>query len=169
MTYSKVVTFTGHRPDKITNRDSQKSLLLELLSKLDLSSTLFRVGGCPGFDTIALESLIELGVPLNQITLMVPFKGFEKYAGHSHTAENSRVLKYNADLVDQGLTLIECGGYGTFGQKCYSRNQSLVDCADIIFTNWDGTPGGTANTIKLAKQAKLSIININGEGDHNDL
>lgn len=156
------VSFTGHRPDKISDPSKDKELLKEVLVKQlgNIHDHSYVVGGCPGFDTIALEALLELGVAKDKITLAVPFRGFEKYAGFKHPKENqaSYDLNYNC-----GVKVLEVGGRdGSFGQKCFKRNIYMVDNSEIVFTNWDGTKGGTANTVKLAEKKKLPIINIRG-------
>lgn len=156
---TRIWTFTGHRPHLIKDYDKEKELLKGLLLLNSAVSDEFVTGGCPGFDTIALESLLELGVNLNNITIAVPFIGFEKYAGRQHEEENSRTREFNKSC---GVKMIEVGGEGTFAVKCYRRNQYLVDQANAgIFTNWNGIPkGGTANTIKLAQKKQLPIFNI---------
>ena len=154
------ITFTGHRPDKISNEEEDKLALKKaLIAQLgDLNSHTYVVGGCPGFDTIALKVLLEAGVEKSKIILAVPFRGFEKYAGFKHPKENQESYDLNYSC---GVKVQEVGGRdGSFGQKCFTRNIFLVDNADMIFTNWDGSKGGTANTVKLAERKKMTIINV---------
>lgn len=155
------VTFTGHRPDKINNEQDvfdklEKSLIKELGADLSLHE--FYVGGAPGFDTIALRVLLSHNVPKDRIILSVPFKGFEKYAGKSHPKENQASFDLN---YSSGVIVKEVGGKeGSFGQKCFKRNMFMVDNSEILFTNWDGTSGGTANTVKLAQRKNIKIVNV---------
>jgi hypothetical protein len=102
-----VVTFTGHRPNKIQDPYLDQSLLIRAftINNIDFKSDKFKVGGCPGFDTLALDLLIKGGVPLEHIELYVPFIGFEKYAGKDHQEENDRTLKFNKNLVNKGLKI----------------------------------------------------------------
>ena len=158
-----IITFTGHRPEKIISLDDEFKRLREvmILNGVDFGRDTFKVGGCPGFDTIALEILMAEYVPFDHIKLLVPFVGFEKYTGRSHQEENMRVFAYNKKVVAEGIELIECGGNsGTFGQKCYKRNQALCDGSDVIYTNWNQSRGGTANTCNIAKVMGLKVINI---------
>ncbi len=157
------VTFTGHRPDKIQDPVATKDKLLKCLKKTlnNLNDHTYIVGGCPGFDTIALELLLEEKVPKEQILIAVPFKGFEKYAGRSHVKENSHAQKLNYSC---GVQYKEVGEKtGSYGQKCFRRNLYMIQNSEIVFTNWDGTSGGTANTVKLAINKKIPVININEE------
>lgn len=154
------VSFTGHRPDKIQSPQKLKDKLLKaLLAQLgDLNAHTYVVGGCPGFDTIALELLLEQKVPKEQILLAVPFRGFEKFAGFRHEKENLATYHFNYTC---GVSVKEVGGStGSFGQKCNIRNAYLVDNCEVMFTNWDGSNGGTANTVKMAKKKKVVIHNI---------
>lgn len=156
------VSFTGHRPDKIKSPQKVKASLIDALQKElgDLTAHSYIVGGAPGFDTLALEALLTL-VPKEQIELAVPFRGFEKFAGFKHPEENMATYELNYTC---GVEIKEVGGStGSFGQKCFKRNIYMVDNAEIIFTNWDGSSGGTANTIKLAKRKGIKIVNV---GDH---
>lgn len=154
------VSFTGHRPDKLKDPDKEKKLLEKKLkaSLGDLTQHQYVVGGAPGFDTLALELLLSLGIQKENITIAVPFRGFEKFAGYNHQTENTRVYQFNNTC---GVKVIEVGGAdGSYAQKCFKRNQYLVDEAEIIFTNWNGSTGGTANTLKLAKKKGIEIVNI---------
>jgi uncharacterized phage-like protein YoqJ len=154
------VSFTGHRPDKIKSPAKVKQQLKKaLLSQLgDLNAHTYVVGGCPGFDTLALEVLLESKVDKKNILLAVPFRGFEKYAGFKHPKENQAAYEFNYTC---GVEIKEVGGRdGSFGQKCFNRNIYLVDNCDIIFTNWDSSNGGTANTVKLAIKKNIPVVNI---------
>lgn len=159
----KTVTFTGHRPNKIKDRELEKELLKYMLFRElyeEPSEYKYIVGGCPGFDTIALEVLLELDIPKENIEIAVPFIGFEKYAGDdgSQGQENYETMKFNKSCE---VNMIEVGGReGTFGTKCYKRNQYMVENSDIIFTDWNGSNGGTHNTIKLAEKKGIDIVNI---------
>jgi predicted Rossmann fold nucleotide-binding protein DprA/Smf involved in DNA uptake len=154
------VTFTGHRPDKTKDPKTIKNRLLKcLLSKLGkLEDHHYVLGGAPGFDTIALEVLLENNVPKENITIAVPFRGFEKMAGFKHPKENMEAYTLNYTC---GVLVKEVGGKeGTFAKKCFTRNIYLVQNGDIIFTNWDGSTGGTANTVKLATKKGIPIVNV---------
>jgi hypothetical protein len=156
-----IITFTGHRPDKILDvkECSQKLLVCMERMGVDFQNDFFKVGGCPGFDTIALKLLVFKNVPIKNIEILVPFEGFEKYATRDPLI-NQMVYEFNCKLKKEGYVLKSVGGIGSFGQKCFRRNEKLVNGSSIIFTNWDGSAGGTANTVKLAKDLGLTIVNI---------
>lgn len=154
------VTFTGHRPEKTQNTKAIKARILKALTARlgNLNEHTYVVGGCPGFDTLALQVLLENNVPKTQITLAVPFRGFEKMAGFKHPKENLETYTFNYTC---GVPVKEVGGIdGNFAKKCLTRNAFLVDNGDIIFTNWDGSTGGTANTVKLANKKGIPIVNV---------
>lgn len=153
-----VISFTGHRPEKIKDFDSLRlKLKQELENKLLNNSNLtFVVGGAPGFDTLALEVLLELNQK-EKITLAVPFKGFEKYSS-KNDSQNLHAFNLNYSC---GVKVLEVGGKdGSFGQKCYQRNRYLVEQADFIFAYHDGSKSGTGHTVTLAKLKKIPVVNL---------
>ena len=156
-----VVSFTGHRPDKINNVEEEKKLLLKTLKSIlgeDLNLHSYIVGGCPGFDTVALELLLQENVDRSKILLAVPFRGFELYAGKTHEKENQRVLSLNYTC---GVPFKEVGGReGSFGQKTFKRNMFMVDNSEMVVTNHDGSNGGTANTVKYALKTGKRVVNV---------
>lgn len=49
----------------------------------------------------------------------------------------------------------------TFTPVCMQwRNEAMVDAADTVLALWDGSPGGTGNCIRYAKQKKKPIVNL---------
>src|SRR5208282_6026816 len=96
----KTITFTGHRPDKIRFENVEKSLLAEKLTQYiihkgcNVSDFKYIVGGCPGFDTIALQVLLGLEVPKDNICIALPYEGFEKLATNNPVV-NERVREFN--------------------------------------------------------------------------
>lgn len=57
--------------------------------------------------------------------------------------------------ADRGLTMVEfLPDYFAHGRRApLVRNQTIVDNADRVIAFWDGKSGGTAYTIRLAKEA----------------
>jgi len=159
-----IVTFTGHRPNHSGNHQDDLRKLEERMVQegVNFEEDYFKVGGAPGFDSVALELLLNLKVDSKRVIVMVPFLGFERYATRDESI-NSVATRLISRARERDIEIREiCNGYGlSYGQKCYKRNQALVDKSDIIFTNWNGAPkGGTFNTVTLAKRFGLTVVNI---------
>lgn len=156
-----IITFTGHRPDrsKETDYDNLSYALIGFAAQRDLwlNKQSYIVGGAPGFDTTALQVLLDKKVPKSQILVAVPVKGFEVYSHKDHPEEGERAYRLNRT---PGITMIEVGGEGTFGQKCWRRNEYMVKKSQAVFTNYQGGPGGTKNTIELAQLKGIPVIYI---------
>ena len=156
-----IITFTGHRPDKVRENDPQNLICaMEEFAEyreLDLLKQSYITGGCPGFDTIALEILLNMKVPKSQILVAVPVKGFEVYSAKDFPAEGQKAFRLNRT---PGVTMTEVGGEGTFGQKCWRRNEYMVKKSHAIFTNYRGGRGGTKNTLDLALLKGIPVIYI---------
>lgn len=49
----------------------------------------------------------------------------------------------------------------TYYAGCYAaRNQFMVDASSLLICYFDGRPGGTAQTVRMAEQAGLTIVNL---------
>src|SRR6185437_13798812 len=162
------VTFTGHRPDKMSAKKTVTVTLAldKALDRVELDAYTtnkqirYIVGGCPGFDTLVLESLFRRKTNKAHIELAVPFIGFEKYAGKTHPDENRAAMKLNQSC---GVRVVEAGGkQGSFAQQCNARNAYMVKRADFMICYWDGTSGGTCNTVRMAEKKPIPIDNLFG-------
>ncbi len=101
-----------------------------------------------GFDSVACEAAIALGIPFKAI---VPFKGQE-------TAWPFKSQKrYNNYLTQaQEVVIITEGGYEPW--KMEIRNHYLVDNSDVVLACYDDSlKGGTANCIKYARSKNKEI------------
>ena len=151
------VCFTGHRQINIT-----RELKTRLSTKLELfvhgGVTEFYAGGALGFDTLAEQTVTELKehYPQVRLNLVLPCPAEQQTRKWSaeNKAEYYRLLSL-ADSIE-----ICCEHYTADCMK--KRNQRLVDLADICvcYFNPNNDRSGTGQTVRIANQKGLSIINV---------
>lgn len=147
-----IMMFTGHR-NSVRNAELDQVGLKNCISSLCPNKYEFVIGGCPGYDTLVLSTLIDLGVSYNAITLYVPFVGFEKYADRNDI-EGTRT----AQILNLRVKQIPVERKASFAQMCYARNKTMVDMADVCITNLFQGSGGTYNTVQMALKKGMPVF-----------
>jgi len=158
------VMVTAHRPPKIggyqtpntTEQWVRANLRATLAGLLERHPDLTAVTGMAlGGDQIFAEVCIELGIPF---TAAVPFAAQPSRWPDATKALYHRLLKKAAKVV----IVDEIASYhsDTFGGKMALRNKWGLDHSDLLVAIWDGTPGGTANTVKMARKRGRKILRI---------
>ncbi len=149
--------FTGHRV--LSQADSalaEQKLKKVLKDKIEEGCCAFLAGGAIGFDTIAAQTVLELReeYPHIRLELILPFKGQEERWNRSQKAVYRDIIA-KADTVEY-----LCEGYMTLAY--HARNKALINRSDccICFMKSDRRSGGTSQTVDMAKEAGLKIINI---------
>lgn len=147
--------FTGHRPEKLHLPETEiKRLLKKAIMQAVMDGyTTFISGMARGLDMWAAETVLELK-KVNDISLIAvsPYYGFEKHWDAANKA------KYY-DIIDAAEEV-------KFMQSEYSkasfhiRNAYMVDNSARVIAAYNGTPGGTKNTVEYARKKGLEIINI---------
>ena len=147
--------FTGHRPEKLHLPETEiKRLLKKAIMQAVMDGyTTFISGMARGLDIWAAETVLELK-KVNDISLIAvsPYYGFEKHWDAANKA------KYY-DIIDAAEEV-------KFMQNEYSkasfhiRNAYMVDNSARVIAAYNGTPGGTKNTVEYARKKGLEIINI---------
>ncbi|WIC41464.1 hypothetical protein MA9V1_200 [Chryseobacterium phage MA9V-1] len=165
-TQYKVICGTGHRPDKLGGYDNQAAhdclvhLLIDALREIE--PELVIVGMAQGFDQALAEAAYELDIPF---IAALPYKGQEL----RWPQKAQRHYNYLLSLA-KAITIVNEGDYKPWFMQ--TRNKFMVDNSQAVLTIWDGTSGGTCNTIEYAsgmhknndfvytKQNEKPIINI---------
>jgi len=155
-----IICFTGHRPDKLPNKETGYNLpnptyikICQQLEKLLLSLKPEKCisGMALGWDQYAANICTKLGIPFDAY---IPFLGQEKA-----WPEKSQII-YNNLLAKASNKVVICDGdYAAY--KMQLRNEKMVDDADAIIACWNKSPGGTANCINYARSLNKKIIYIN--------
>lgn len=156
------VAFTGHRPHKLGNDyDLTGPLTVAIGAEFDklitrYEPTHFYIGMALGVDTLAALHAIKYNIPF---TAAVPIKDQEKmWPIHSQILYH-RLLDKAAEVV-----IVSEGAYSA--AKMMIRNMWMIDKldqpGDMLWSVWDGSSGGTKNTIVYAgnKIPRIEMINI---------
>lgn len=152
------VCFTGHRPDKLPwgrfERDPRceafkKKLDAEIIRAYRQGARYFLSGMADGVDVYAAEAVLKLSVPLPEIKLVAVFP-----YGTGDTARKRRI----AERAYKVLSLHE-----EYVRTCFmERNRFLVEHASRIICGTTGMySGGTAATMRIARDAGLDIVILN--------
>lgn len=147
--------FTGHR--RISKADMP--LVLHSTEKyirllIDQGVTHFYVGGALGYDTLVAELLFRLRdteFPQIEVILAYPFDGYMNCWTEKQRQKGVQLLSFYDKVV--------CISKTDSKEAYLQRNRYLVEntkhCVCYCNRNW----GGTAYTVKYAKQSGLTIYN----------
>jgi len=150
--------FTGHRPQKLTRPvdDIKVDLENEILQAIADGYTTFITGMARGTDIWAGKIVIRLKDRFPDIRLIaaVPFPSF--YEGWDAAwREKYEQLLSAADLVK---IISEEYRDNVYQQ----RNEWMVDHSSRVIAVYDGTAGGTRNTIRYARSSGVSVKCLRG-------
>ena len=146
---SFVIAVTGHRPDKLPDRQTGYKTpnpyydlvvkgLVDAFEKFQPDYVL--TGMAIGVDQWAAEICVNMDIPF---VAALPFAGQEgKWPPHSQA-------KYHLLLSKAHTRYVICEG-GYEGWKMQRRNEWMVDSCHQVVAVWNGSPGGTANCVAYA-------------------
>lgn len=148
--------FTGHRPEKLTVAES--ALVSELESAIDEAIAAgfrtFISGMCRGTDLWAAAIVLRRRKAHPDIRLIcaVPHPGFE-----NHWCSEWRQLYH--DIISQADLVRTISP--TYSKGCYQiRNCWMVDHSALVIAAYNGSPGGTQNTIYYAEKQGILVRRI---------
>ena len=144
------VAFTGHRD---VDSVAVGYLLQRYLSRICSRhrSVLGITGGAVGVDMLAAEVCADCGAPY-VVILPFPFRIFTAKWSSSARARLRRVISgaVRTFVVQRNFSM---SGY-------MRRNMVMVNHCDVLLAVWRGTPGGTANTVRYARQVGKPVVNV---------
>lgn len=151
-----IVSFTGHRPDKLGGYKLPNPTYLHVCQQIrkilvEVNPDKVISGMALGVDQWSAHIAMRLGIP---VIAAVPFQG-QELAWPEKSQKIFNILIGKASQV----VIVSEGGYSP--AKMQLRNQWMVDRADKVIAIWDGTPGGTGNCVKYAESKSKEIIFIN--------
>jgi uncharacterized phage-like protein YoqJ len=158
---NRVVSFTGHRPDKLPGgwqghkeRGIMARLIAKRLKAEDVKYVI--VGGALGIDQIAMKAAVYAKC---RILLVEPFPGFYK-KWPAPSIEEYMELKYRTS--PQQLKIIYANENEKYeGWKMQHRNKVMVDKATEVWAYWNGDDsGGTANCVRYAESEDKEVTNL---------
>ena len=149
--------FTGHRIIKITPELAQR-LRDSIINVIEQGVTEFYDGGACGFDMLAAEAVIELKAEYSDIKLhlLLPCPPEEQVKGWKEAQiERYEKLLHAADSV---TVLSE-----HYTRDCMKlRNKRLVELADCCICYCRNLRSGTGQTVRMAREKGIAIINLSG-------
>ena len=150
------VCFTGHRPDKLVGKetDIRKYLNEEIDKAIANGFVTFITGMCAGIDIMAAELVImkKYDNPDLHLIAASPYPNF----GYTWADGWGDRIKYVASKAD---LIVNVSAQYTDKSVFQKRNIWMVDHSNLLISVWNGTSGGTKNTIDYAKQTGIQIIN----------
>jgi len=159
----KSCCFTGHRPEKLPWRDREddpravalKEKLFDLVEALCQSGiTHFLCGMARGADFYFCEAVLRLREEQRDVTLEAVIPCEEQALRWS---ERDRNRYFHLVSQCDYETLIQTN----YGPDCMKkRNYYMVDHAAVLIAVYDGTLGGTMQTVSYARRKGLEIIEI---------
>ena len=154
-TRQRTCCFTGHRsvPESDYEMISYR-LEMELRKLIGNGVTFYGAGGALGFDTIAAETVIRLReeFPHIKLILVLPCET-QAFRWRQEDKDRYERIKGQADkavLISREYT-----------KDCmFRRNRHLVDGSSICLCYLTKDTGGTAYTVKYAREQGLEVINL---------
>lgn len=156
---NRIVTGTGHRPQKLGGySDAAAALLINLatdwLTALQPRGVVS--GLAQGWDSALVEACWRIGFPY---VACAPFKA---QACKWPVTAQRRYDQY----VERAAKFIICSPGEYSAHKMQVRNERMVDIAlkdgtdhGLLLAVWDGSAGGTRNCIDYAKTRGLQVMN----------
>ena len=152
--------FSGHRPEKLPwgdNREDPRCQALMLMMERQLRQLCeegclrYLCGMARGTDRYFLEILAKLRreYPLT-VTAVIPCPS----QSQGWSGQEQREYLQTLDLCDNTVVLEERYSQGVM----LRRNRYMVEHATMLMTVFDGSPGGTAATVRYARARGLRII-----------
>ncbi len=148
--------FTGHRPDKIGNDEYKikEMLKAEIQKSISEGYLTFISGMALGVDVWAAEIVIQekLNNPEVKLICASPYPGFERSRCLADRMKYHEILN-NADYI---INISE-----QYTKFCFQiRNMWMVDRADRVIAVFNGSRGGTYNTVKYAEKKNIQVVNV---------
>lgn len=152
--------FSGYRAEKMPfpANDPRADVLMDALDQAVENAaaqgyTAFLSGMSTGFDLWAAEAVLRAREQLSvQLLCAVPF---DQQADH-YTQDWKRRFNHCLLAADQVFALSR-----RYYNGCYAaRNRFMVESSSLLICYFDGKPGGTAQTVRIAREHGLDIINL---------
>ena len=150
-----IVSFTGHRPDKLGGFVLPNPTYLRVCQKIDaklkeLKPEKIISGMALGIDQWAAFISHKQNIPF---LAAVPFLNQECKWPQASQATYRKLIKLAMEIV-----IVSEGGYSA--AKMQIRNEWMVDHCDMLLALWDGSPGGTGSCISYAKLIGKPTTNL---------
>lgn len=165
-----VVAFTGHRPNKFPEgrapiAELVRQRLVELQNSLATPphgharhDLVCLSGMALGFDQWAAQVCEHLRIPFEAV---IPFAGQEQLWPPAMRQEYGRLLGRARKVhVVSNCNVTVATSKKKVAQLMQDRNEYMVDRAGLVLAAWDGSLGGTFNTVEYANRVGKSLENL---------
>lgn len=152
--------FSGYRAEKMPfpANDPRAGALMEALNRAIADAaaqgyTAFLSGMSTGFDLWAAEAVLRVRKQLPiQLCCAIPFdQQADRYPPAWKRSFNRCLL-----AADRVFSLSR-----HYYAGCYAaRNRFMVESSALLICYFDGQPGGTAQTVRMARQRGLELVNL---------
>lgn len=150
--------FTGHRPEKLQICEDELKAILqaEIQNAIADGFSTFISGMAKGVDIVAAELVLQerKNNPKIHLICALPFSSFGENWSRDWVSRRNAVLS-EADFVRS-----ICNGFSYASYQ--QRNKWMVDHSACVIAIYNGSNGGTKNTIEYAKQEGISVMIKNG-------
>ncbi len=160
-----VCCFTGHRPKSLPWGYEEKGSEYRKFIK-ELNATIkalikngvysFISGMAQGFDIIAAEQIIKLKKAYSNIKLECAIPCQNQNSGWSEDYKK----RYN-NILNRADKITYVSNYNYFNGCMAKRNKYMIDKSTHLIALYNGTAGGTHQTIGMGKKKELIIHIIN--------
>ena len=162
---ARACCFSGHRPDKLPcgyNLDSPAAQPLKAALQAEIDRAVadgfdtFLCGMAQGVDTLAAQLILamrERGMPL-QLVAALPYP----HQDARWPAAQRKTYRQLLAQIPPALQFTVCDSYTPYCMN--GRNLWMVEHASRLIAVFDGSAGGTANTVRHAQDAHIDIICI---------
>lgn len=151
-----IVGFTGHRPDKCGGYKLPNKTYCKICQEIE--KNLLKInpkycisGMALGVDSWAAFVCIKNNIPFKAA---IPFEGQENLWTQQDKSRYYTLLSKAKEKV-----LVSNGDFSQ--EKMQIRNEYIVNNSDILIAVFDGSFGGTFNTVNYAKKLNKEILIIN--------
>lgn len=150
----KTCCFTGHRPEKLHEPESEirEALEIKILQAVDNGFDTFISGMSRGVDIWAAEIVLRLRESNPDIKLIaaLPYDGMGN-------AWNSAWRKLYFEILNSA-DYVKVFSPGYRRSVYLERDRWMVDMSSRVIAVYHGEPGGTKNTIDYAEKNGIEII-----------
>ena len=158
MKENKICCFTGHRVIAADDSDIRMSIRSTIEELAKDGYTDFRCGGALGFDTLAALEVIRLKEIFPEVKLIMYLPCRDQC---------SRWQLQDIKIYEAILAKADEVYYASefYSRTCmHERNIRLVTGSDTCVAYYhEGSPGGTAFTVKYAQRNGVNLINLANE------
>lgn len=147
------VCFTGHRYIPQDRYDALKVQLTDLLENLIRQGyCYFGCGGALGFDTLAALTVLSLQEKYPEIKLILVLPCYDQCKGWLE-----KDVKVFNDILERANKVVYVEK--NYTPECmFKRNRHLVDNSSLCISYLTKNTGGTAYTVKYAKENGVKIL-----------